>query len=381
MDDFNADDALQGLLDHELSPVEAQELRAILRAQPHVTCAEDILMLPPSVLSPRAVSGLLPVLARHILNRPKQRVTDPFVGFVGTAFDLARRQEYLQTGDAVLDAFLSPGILAPGVTELTGLSSSGKTQLCMHLALSVQLPRRLGGLEGGCLYITTESRLHVERLAAMSAHFAEAMAHEPHNYLDHVIVESIYDAETLLHMLTYTFPVKTLASIPVRLLVVDSLAALFRGDDINSDMRARGKLLHSIGTVIKKLADAYSLAVVVVNQVSANMSWPLTTGTVTHSRDALPQTRPHYPDVHPTLGQIWTGCVNTRVMVTRHDRHGNALAVAPDGGGGGVLRTLHIVFSPYIPSSLGSGGAYCEFAVVESGIRGVEMVVAPATKF
>ena len=41
------------------------------------------------------------------------------------------------------------GILSQTLTEISGESASGKTQLCMQLCLTVQLPKKLGGLEGG----------------------------------------------------------------------------------------------------------------------------------------------------------------------------------------------------------------------------------------
>ena len=41
------------------------------------------------------------------------------------------------------------GILSRGITEIAGESASGKTQLCMQLCLTVQLPLQLGGLNGG----------------------------------------------------------------------------------------------------------------------------------------------------------------------------------------------------------------------------------------
>ena len=41
------------------------------------------------------------------------------------------------------------GIISRGITEIAGESASGKTQLCMQLCLTVQLPLQLGGLNGG----------------------------------------------------------------------------------------------------------------------------------------------------------------------------------------------------------------------------------------
>ena len=43
------------------------------------------------------------------------------------------------------------GLLIPGVTEIVGTSAAGKTQICMQLSLSVQLPTEQGGLGGGML--------------------------------------------------------------------------------------------------------------------------------------------------------------------------------------------------------------------------------------
>ena len=62
----------------------------------------------------------------------------------------------LSVGCKQLDSFLEGGIPVRGITEIAGESGSGKTQLCLQLALSVQYPQLLGGLEGGmsnlCLY-------------------------------------------------------------------------------------------------------------------------------------------------------------------------------------------------------------------------------------
>ena len=55
----------------------------------------------------------------------------------------------LTVGCQILDGFLRGGILRRGITEVTGESSSGKTQICLQLCLTVQFPKEKGGLEGG----------------------------------------------------------------------------------------------------------------------------------------------------------------------------------------------------------------------------------------
>jgi RecA/RadA recombinase len=41
------------------------------------------------------------------------------------------------------------GIRPQSITEFAGQSAAGKTQLCLQLCITCQLPRDLGGLEGG----------------------------------------------------------------------------------------------------------------------------------------------------------------------------------------------------------------------------------------
>lgn len=55
----------------------------------------------------------------------------------------------LTTGCKFLDEALKGGILSHGITEISGESASGKTQLCLQLCLNVQLPLSHGGLNGG----------------------------------------------------------------------------------------------------------------------------------------------------------------------------------------------------------------------------------------
>lgn len=57
----------------------------------------------------------------------------------------------LSVGCDMLDCSMRGGLLVPGLTEIAGTSAAGKTQLCLQLCLTVQLPRTHGGLDGGNL--------------------------------------------------------------------------------------------------------------------------------------------------------------------------------------------------------------------------------------
>ncbi|PZC76943.1 hypothetical protein B5X24_HaOG203987 [Helicoverpa armigera] len=49
------------------------------------------------------------------------------------------------------------------MTELLGLPGSGKTQLCLQLCASVQIPKELGGLDAEALYIDTNTHFTLSR--------------------------------------------------------------------------------------------------------------------------------------------------------------------------------------------------------------------------
>ena len=59
----------------------------------------------------------------------------------------------LSLGCQILDGCLHGGILKQGITEVAGESSSGKTQICLQLCLTVQLPEEKGGLGGGIYHL------------------------------------------------------------------------------------------------------------------------------------------------------------------------------------------------------------------------------------
>ena len=55
----------------------------------------------------------------------------------------------LSVGCTTLDSILKGGLLVSGITEIAGTGAAGKTQLCLQLCLTVQLPKTHGGLGAG----------------------------------------------------------------------------------------------------------------------------------------------------------------------------------------------------------------------------------------
>jgi len=77
----------------------------------------------------------------------------------------------ITTGSKEFDRMLAGGIETGSITELFGEFRTGKSQLCMTLAVTAQLPVDLGGGEGKALYIDTEGTFRPERLLAISERY------------------------------------------------------------------------------------------------------------------------------------------------------------------------------------------------------------------
>jgi len=52
---------------------------------------------------------------------------------------------------------MSGGAMSHGINEVSGESASGKTQLCLQLCLTVQLPHDNGGLNAGISSLCCEN--------------------------------------------------------------------------------------------------------------------------------------------------------------------------------------------------------------------------------
>ncbi len=53
-------------------------------------------------------------------------------------------------------------------SEFAGVAGAGKTQLCLHLCCSVQLPSSLGGSSGQAVYLDTEGSFCADRLTQIA---------------------------------------------------------------------------------------------------------------------------------------------------------------------------------------------------------------------
>ncbi|XP_073348726.1 DNA repair protein XRCC3 isoform X3 [Pagrus major] len=179
----------------------------------------------------------------------------------------------LSVGCPVLDELLRGGLPVGGVTELSGESGAGKTQLALQLCLSVQYPTQHGGLNSGAVYICTEDVFPSSRLQQLISDQSCLRSDIPPTLIsrlqfsDHVYIEHTADLESLQVCLSRRVPL-LLARGAVRLLVVDSVAALFRCEFQASDWLERTKQLLSFSSTLHHLSQEFNTPVLCINQVT-----------------------------------------------------------------------------------------------------------------
>ncbi|MEM2962901.1 MAG: DNA repair and recombination protein RadA [Candidatus Anstonellales archaeon] len=171
----------------------------------------------------------------------------------------------ISTGSKELDALLGGGVETQAITEAYGRFSSGKTQLGFQLAVNVQKPREKGGLEGGVLFIDTESTFRPERIKQM----AEEENMDALSVLKNIHVARAINSDHQIILVEKAD--ELIKKHNIRLLVVDSMTAHFRADYIGrGSLGERQQKLNKHIHMLQKLADQFNIAVYITNQVMDN---------------------------------------------------------------------------------------------------------------
>lgn len=201
-----------------------------------------------------------------------------------TAWDMLHEEEMfprITTSCVDLDNILGGGINCKEVTEIGGVPGIGKTQLGIQLAVNVQIPVDYGGLGGKAIYIDTEGSFMVER----ALQIAEACIEDMSEY-NGLLRKDFQDCQVKMHpnnileniyyfrICSYTEQIAVINYLDkfisehkdVKVVIVDSVTFHFRQDF--DDMALRTRLLSGMALKLMKLANKFSLAVVLLNQVT-----------------------------------------------------------------------------------------------------------------
>jgi RecA/RadA recombinase len=262
-----------------------------------------------------------------------------------------RQNNTWSLGDSVMNQIFGGGLPRLGITEISGISAVGKTQIALHLSLAAQLPKSANGLFGSVIYICTEDAFPFQRLYQMIPSFVQkhSYAFENDNLGERVFVRHVSDVHGIHHLLDYHVPtlITQKDDLPVRLLILDSAAACYRSEQFSVVQRMES--ITKLGQQLKFLSEKFRLAVVVINQVT---DWfpRTTTAKIPYNIEVLMNGNTQYTSI-PSLGLAWYYYVDTRIMVKRLS---------------GNLRWFEVISSNYYKDKVQG-----RFRIDQDGIHGI----------
>ncbi|XLT73790.1 hypothetical protein HN873_030216, partial [Arachis hypogaea] len=184
-------------------------------------------------------------------------------GYITGSDVLLKRKSVIRitTGSQALDELLGGGIETSSITEAFGEFRSGKTQLAHTLCVSTQLPTSMRGGNGKVAYIDTEGTFRPDRIVPI----AERFGMDPAAVLDNIIYARAYTYEHQYNLLLGL--AAKMSEEPFRLLIVDSVIALFRVDfSGRGELAERQQRLAQMLSRLVKIAEEFNVAVYMTNQ-------------------------------------------------------------------------------------------------------------------
>lgn len=212
-----------------------------------------------------AIKGISEAKADKILAAAAQLIP---MGFTTASEVHQTRSDMVQitTGCKELDKLLEGGMETGSITEIFGEFRTGKTQICHQLCVTCQLKVEEGGGEGKALYIDTEGTFRPERLVAI----AERYGLNPDEVLDNVAYARAYNSDHQSKLLVQASAM--MSETRFALLIIDSATALYRTDySGRGELSARQMHLSRFLRSLLRLADEFGVAVVITNQVVAQV--------------------------------------------------------------------------------------------------------------
>ncbi|KAG8254723.1 Meiotic recombination protein dmc1 [Homalodisca vitripennis] len=178
----------------------------------------------------------------------------------------------VSTGSEELDKLLGGGVESMAITEAFGEFRTGKTQLSHTLCVMVQIPS--GNYSGGkVIFIDTENTFRPDRLRPIAQRFNLDQT----AVLDNILYARAYTSEHQFELLDYVAAKFHEEPGVFKLLVVDSIMALFRVDfSGRGELADRQQKLAQMMSRLQKISEEYNVAVFITNQMTADPGATLT---------------------------------------------------------------------------------------------------------
>jgi len=196
-----------------------------LRASGYTTI-EAIAVTPPRELMEKTNIGFNTIL--KIQEAARQMIATDFK----TAQEFYEKRQTMKkctTGSKKLDEILGGGIETQALTEFIGEYGSGKTQICLMLSVTAQLPYEKGGLEGNVAFIDTEGTFMPERVYQI----AQANGLDPQTVANNIFVARAYNSSHQCLLIDRLFTM--VPENNIKLVIVDSMISHFRGEYVGRE--------------------------------------------------------------------------------------------------------------------------------------------------
>lgn len=238
----------------------------------------------------------------------------PFV----TAFDYFGDKEKFQQikfNVESLDTLTGGGIDIGSVTEIFGEAGSGKTQICMQLALNCVLPKENGGLAGRTIHISTDKQFAIQRLYQMASSLRERVNLPDLELLDNIDIMEFSSKEELRVFVSVSLPQRLEQFANIRLVIIDSIAGIFRHE---TNYIARADEMRGVVQKLERLADDHNFAIIMTNHVTSGID-------------------------DSCLGTAFENLVSTKLKIKNTEEYRTSKS------GISRVRLLDVIFSPRLP--------------------------------
>lgn len=223
---------------------------------------------------------------------------------------LMTRFSILSTGCKNLDELLDGGLYTGDVTEIVGAAGTGKSQICMNIALSTSMEAKKY-----VIYIDTGGSFCGERIKQLLEGCKASLDDEEiHKILSRISVIQAFDIFSMLEALEsvrqrLASEIEDEKTQQLRLVIVDCLAAVV--SPVLGGQQIHGhSLMVNLSRILKSLAVEHSLAVVVTNNVVVDSSWSSPFST------------------KPALGPTWAHVPSTRVFIKKQTESSETKRIA-----------------------------------------------------
>ncbi|XP_056379845.1 meiotic recombination protein DMC1/LIM15 homolog isoform X3 [Hyla sarda] len=217
-----------------------------------------------------------------------------------------------------INKLLGGGVESMAITETFGEFRTGKTQMSHTLCVTAQLTGHNGYSGGKVIFVDTENTFRPDRLRDIADRFG--VDHD--TMLDNVLYARAYTSEHQMELLDYVAAKFHEEAGVFKLLIIDSIMALFRVDfSGRGELAERQQKLAQMLSRLQKISEEYNVAVFITNQMTADPG-----ATMTFQADPK----------KPIGGHILAHASTTRISLRK---------------GRGELRIAKIYDSPEMPEN------------------------------